>query len=55
LPCNKARLESCRKCCDINAKPEMLYLEATTFESTRPQGAATLMETRQDNPSLVLP
>jgi hypothetical protein len=37
------------------AKPEMLYPGAETFESARPQGAATLIDTRQDTPSLVLP
>jgi hypothetical protein len=37
------------------AKPEMQYPGAETFESTRPQGAATLIDTRQDTPSLVLP
>jgi hypothetical protein len=40
---------------DFIAKPEMLYPGAETFESARPQGAATLIDTRQDTPSLVLP
>ncbi len=37
------------------AKPEMLYTEATTLNSPRPQEAATWHIPGQDTPSLVLP
>jgi hypothetical protein len=37
------------------AKPELLYSEVTTFELTRPQEAATLLNTRQGTSTLVLP